>query len=63
MNDDTRPKDSYVTVKTASDLTGISVRHIRRLIGNGKLRASKPGHRLVRLKWSDIVAFIEGGAQ
>jgi len=63
MPDNTRPLDAYVTIKTASKLTDISVRHIRRLIGEGKLRANKCGHRLVRIKWGDIVDFIEGRAQ
>jgi DNA binding domain, excisionase family len=62
MDDSNRPQDSYVSVKTASKLTDVSVRHIRRLISQGKLRATKPGHRLVRIKWADLVAFVEGGA-
>lgn len=48
------------TIKEASELTGLSVSTIRRLIRRGKLRANTMTHRTI-IAHAELVRFIEGG--
>jgi len=46
--------DEYLTQEQAGEVLGVTARTVYELIRKGKLRASKIGQRIVRVKRSDI---------
>jgi excisionase family DNA binding protein len=46
--------EEYLTLEQAGELLGVTGRTIFNFIREGRLRASKLGHRIVRVKRSDI---------
>jgi excisionase family DNA binding protein len=52
------PDEEYVTVAQAARLSGLSARHIARLLQRGEIAGVKPGHDwLVRL--SAVMAYLQ----
>jgi excisionase family DNA binding protein len=46
--------DEFLTMEQAGEVLGVTGRTIFNFIREGRLRASKLGHRIVRVKRSDI---------
>ena len=57
---DQRKQDRLLTVEAAAERMGTSVRFVRRLVAERRIRFVKLG-RLVRIAESDIEAFIAAG--
>ena len=51
--------EELITVEEAAKLLCCHVKHVYRLIAEGKLPRVKFGRRWVRVKRSDVIAFIE----
>ena len=52
----------FFTKQEAADFIRCTPRYIERQIRAGRLRALKPTGKLVRIRRSDLEAFLEGGA-
>ena len=53
---------SLLTKQQAASYVGCSPRYLERAIVAGRLRALKPTGKLVRIRRSDLEAFLESGA-
>jgi excisionase family DNA binding protein len=53
---------AILTKKEAAEHVGCSCRYLERAIVAGRLRALKPTGKLVRIRRSDLDAFLESGA-
>src|SRR4030095_9420420 len=53
---------SLLTKQQAASYVGCSCRYLERAIVAGRLRALKPTGKLVRIRRSDLDAFLESGA-
>lgn len=54
--------EKLLTPQQAADYLATSLRHIRSLISNRKIKTVKVGH-LVRIKQSDLVEFVEANTR
>ncbi|MGB3356041.1 MAG: helix-turn-helix domain-containing protein [Mycobacterium sp.] len=54
----------YITILEAAEYLGVTKRTIRTMIADGRLKAYRSGHRLVRLDLADVDAVLKpfGGA-
>lgn len=55
---------AYISINEAADYLGVTSRTIRQMVSDGRLRAYRSGHRLVRLRLEEIDAAMKpfGGA-
>jgi excisionase family DNA binding protein len=53
---------AILTKQEAADLLRCTVRYLERQIRAGRLKALKPSGKLVRIRRSDLDAFLESGA-
>ena len=54
------PDEQYITVAQASRLSGLSTRHIARLLREGTIKGIKPGHDWL-LKPSAVMEYLKQG--
>jgi excisionase family DNA binding protein len=59
---ETRGNHSLLTKQQAASYVGCSRRYLERAIASGRLRALKPTGKLLRIRRSDLDAFLESGA-
>jgi excisionase family DNA binding protein len=53
------PQEEYLTKQTAGELLGVTARTIHTWLREGKLQASKLGHKTVRIKRSSIDKMLD----
>lgn len=53
--------ERYLSKKEASAVTGLSVKTLERAIRRKALRAARTGFRVVRIAYSELVRFMNGG--
>lgn len=60
----TKINDRFLTVTEAADYLGVNVMTIRNMLRDGRLKAYTLGHRVLRIRLSDIDAALQpyGGA-
>jgi excisionase family DNA binding protein len=56
---DNRTGDGFVGIAEAADYLGVSVRTVRNMLYDGRLKGYRLGDRTVRLKLSQIDAALE----
>ena len=51
--------ERLLTIEQAAEIMGLSVVHTRRFVADGRLPSVRFGRRAIRIRPSDLAAFIE----